>query len=180
MHIFSKTEHSGQSSFSFTVKAQRSQMPAMFAFVVLVVASALAFYASTYPVQAKGSQIYTSMISKAGAGGYDVVAYFREGTPVQGNARFSHSWRGATWRFSSASYRDAFIANPEAFAPAYGGHCAWAASQGYKASGDPLQWRIVNDRLFLNYDATIKARWETDIPGFIASADKKWPSFADK
>jgi YHS domain-containing protein len=178
--ILSQDSRSDQNAFLFSPSAKRTSAPSIIAFIVLVMASALAFYGSIFPAHAKGSPIYIGLFSSTAAGGYDVVAYFREGKPVEGNTKFTHQWRGATWRFASASYKDAFIANPEAYAPAYGGHCAWAAAQGYKASGDPLQWRIVNDRLFLNYDAQIKAKWEADIPGFITSADQKWPAFADK
>jgi YHS domain-containing protein len=180
MPIFSRNDRSDQNVFQLTTRSKHKQVPGIIAFIALILASALAFYGSILPVQAKSPSIYTSILSNTAAGGYDVVAYFREGNPVEGNAKFTHQWRGATWRFASAGYKDAFIANPEAFAPAYGGHCAWPAAQGYKASGDPLQWRIVNDRLFLNYDAQIKARWETDIPGFITNADRYWPSLAGK
>ena len=61
------------------------------------------------------------------------------------------------------------------YAPRYGGHCAWAMAQGYTAPGDPLQWRIVEDRLYVNYDAAVQRRWVRDIPGFIAAADRNWP-----
>ncbi len=124
--------------------------------------------------QAEASEVYTGLLSRTGAGGHDVVAYFREGRPVEGTSRFTHPWKGATWRFASAENRDAFAADPEKFAPAYGGHCAWAAAQGYKAKGDPQHWRIVNGRLFLNYDAEVQQRWEQDIPGFISAADATW------
>jgi YHS domain-containing protein len=129
---------------------------------------------------ASGSEIYTDIIRGTGAGGFDVVAYVNAGRPVQGSAQFSHVWNGATWRFANAANRDAFAAEPERFAPAYGGHCAWAAAQGYKAKGDPRHWKIVGGRLFLNYDASVQKTWETDIPGFIVSADGNWPRLRQK
>ena len=67
--------------------------------------------------------------------GTDPVAYFTEGRPVEGSRRFAYEWRGATWHFTSAKNRDAFAADPERYAPQYGGYCAWAVSQGYTASG---------------------------------------------
>lgn len=112
--------------------------------------------------------------------GTDPVAYFREGRPVPGRAEFSHTWQGVTWRFATAANRDAFAADPERYAPAYGGHCAWAVAQGYTAPIDPAAWRIVDGRLFLNYDRSIQRRWERDIPGFIARADANWPALAAK
>lgn len=107
--------------------------------------------------------------------GTDVVAYVTEGRPVAGSAAFSHAWGGATWRFATAAHRDLFAADPERFAPAYGGFCAWAVAQGYTAPIDPRAWRIVDGRLFLNYSASVQRQWERDIPGHIARADANWP-----
>jgi YHS domain-containing protein len=148
------------------------------AFVMLMVAALAGLPAA--PAMAQAHHIYTGLLSRTGAGGYDVVAYFREGKPVAGASRFSHEWQGATWRFASAANRDAFAAEPEKFAPAYGGHCAWAAAQGYKAKGDPQHWRIVDGRLFLNYNADVQGKWEKDIPGFIKAGDAGWPEVVRK
>ncbi len=120
-------------------------------------------------------EICAATLSRLAAAGHDVVAFHTEGKPTLGSARFTHAWKGATWRFASASARDAFAAAPDRYAPAYGGHCSWAASQGYRASGDPRHWRIVDGRLFFNYDARVHRTWLTDIPGFIAAADRNWP-----
>jgi hypothetical protein len=125
-----------------------------------------------------GQEIFTGTIPGVAAGGFDVVAYFETRRPERGSPAFSHVWKGAEWRFASAARRDAFAAAPERFAPAYGGHCSWAASQGYKASGDPRQWRIVNGRLFLNYNAEVHQRWQKDIAGFVRAADDQWPRIA--
>lgn len=119
--------------------------------------------------------VYTGWFSALALDGYDPVAYFQEGAPVEGSADYSYEWNGATWHFSSAANRDSFAADPEAYAPQYGGYCAWAISQGYDAAGDPKHWRIVDGKLYVNYNADVQTRWEGDIPGFIASADEKWP-----
>lgn len=110
--------------------------------------------------------------------GMDVVAYFLQGRPVAGSAAHTHAWRGATWRFSSAANRDRFASDPERYAPAYGGFCAYAVSEGYTAPIDPAAWRIVDGRLFLNYDRFVQRRWERDIPGRVARADANWPRLA--
>jgi YHS domain-containing protein len=110
--------------------------------------------------------------------GTDVVAYFTEGRPRAGEAQFAHDWNGARWLFASAANRDAFAADPARFAPAYGGFCAWAVSQGYTAPIDPAAWRIVEGRLYLNYDRSVQRRWERDMPGHIRRADANWPGLA--
>lgn len=109
-------------------------------------------------------------------GGYDPVGYFTEGRPVAGSTAFTFSWNGATWRFASADSRARFEASPEAFAPAFGGYCAWAISQNYIAPGDPLVWRIVEGRLYLNFNQRAKMLWEADLAGAIARGHANWPT----
>jgi YHS domain-containing protein len=108
-------------------------------------------------------------------GGYDPVGYFTEGRPVAGSTEFTLRWNGATWRFASAESRARFEANPEAYAPAFGGYCAWAISQNYIAPGDPLVWRIVDGRLYLNFNQRAKMLWEADLAGAIARGHANWP-----
>lgn len=108
--------------------------------------------------------------------GADPVAYFNQGQHVAGSANYTYEWAGATWQFASAENRDLFASDPVAYAPQYGGFCAWAVSQGYTASIDPTAWKIVDGKLYLNYDARIQARWQQDIPGNIAQADQNWPA----
>jgi hypothetical protein len=127
------------------------------------------------PVSAKDSAIYTSLFSKTAVSGYDAVAYFTEGKPVRGDSEITTNYQGAEWRFSSAANRDKFIAEPQKYAPQYGGYCAWAVSQGNTASADPLRWTIVKDKLYLNYDLDVQKKWEVNIPDFIQKADKNWP-----
>lgn len=107
--------------------------------------------------------------------GADPVAYFTAGEYTPGAAEFTHDWEGATWQFASAENRDLFAANPEDYAPQYGGFCAYAVSQGGTAPIEPTSWKIVDGKLYLNYNAKIQKRWSKDIPGFIAKADQNWP-----
>jgi YHS domain-containing protein len=149
----------------------RSILTATFAAIAMLSAGA---------ASARESEVYTGTFSSLAVGGYDPVAYFAMGKPVQGATQFSTEYKGATWRFASQQNLDAFKANPTAYAPQYGGYCAWAVSQGYTASGDPRYWRVVNGKLYLNYDASVQATWEKDIPGFIAKADRNWPAVLGK
>ncbi len=114
--------------------------------------------------------------TKYAIGGVDPVAYFTEGRPVKGRDDITLTYLGAVWRFASAENRARFQADPEAYMPQYGGHCAWAAAQGKAAPGNPKYWRIVNGKLYLNFNARTQKEWEQDIPGFIARADRHWQS----
>ena len=107
--------------------------------------------------------------------GYDPVAYFEAATPTKGDDAFQHRWMGATWLFASQENRDAFAAEPERFAPRFGGYCAYAVSRGSTASTDPEAWRIVDGRLYLNYSRRIQSKWLKDVPGNIAKAEANWP-----
>ena len=47
---------------------------------------------------------------------------------------------------------------------------------GSTANIDPVNgWKIVDDKLYLNYNRNIQKKWEKDIPGFIKKADENWP-----
>lgn len=107
--------------------------------------------------------------------GYDPVAYFTERKPVKGKQEFAHSWSGARWLFASAGHRDRFKADPETYAPRYGGYCAFAVSRGTTADIDPEAWTIHEGRLYLNLDKKIQGVWERDVPGYIKKADEHWP-----
>ncbi|TRW17532.1 YHS domain-containing (seleno)protein [Glacieibacterium frigidum] len=141
---------------------------------------AVALAVAPAPGFAKIAPVYTGTFSNVAVSGYDPVAYFTQKKPVKGSPRFSTSWQGAEWHFANAAYLAAFKANPTKYAPQYGGYCAWAVSQGYTASGDPMVWKVVNDRLYLNYNADIGAKWSKNIPGFIAAGDTNWPKLTAK
>ncbi len=108
--------------------------------------------------------------------GADPVAYFTESKAVKGVADYETTWNGSTWRFSSAENLAAFEADPEAYAPQYGGYCAWAVKEGYLASVDPEAWRIVDGKLYLNYSAGVQRQWQGDIAGNIVQGDQNWPA----
>lgn len=141
--------------------------------VVLVLAGAGAWVWQDRFAPADTGPVYTGLVEGTAVGGYDPVSYF-SGTPVEGSENFTLQYRGATWRFSSAENLATFETDPEHYAPAYGGYCAWAMAQGSLAKGDPQYWEIVGDRLYLNYDAGVQRKWQGDKPGFIEKANAKW------
>jgi YHS domain-containing protein len=123
--------------------------------------------------------IYTGRFSGTALQGYDPVAYFTEGAPVKGSKDFTTEYMGATFRFASAENRDAFLADPAAYAPQYGGYCAWAMADGNYAKGDAKYWKIVDGKLYLNYNSGIQKKWNADIPGFIGKADRQWSALQE-
>ena len=121
--------------------------------------------------------------------GYDVVAYqgLKQGPvgqpqpgAVKGSPDFKADYNGATWLFATAANRDAFLADPARYAPAYDGHCAYGVSKGGKVPGNPELWRIVDDKLYLNITKNVVSFWEEDIPGNINLAQGNWPGIDGK
>ncbi len=109
-------------------------------------------------------------------GGMDALSYFEEGAPRPGSAAFGLIWRGVEWRFASAATRDAFEMRPAAYAPSFGGYCAWSLSQGVLAGGDPLVWSVHQGHLYLMHDAAARRLWLGDVAGHVARAQAAWPA----
>lgn len=126
--------------------------------------------------QTHAGEIYTSLFNNKAAGGYDTVAYFTEGKPVKGNKKYTVEYLGADWHFSSEKNKALFEQDPDKYRPQYDGHCAWAVAETQsKAPGNPEYWKIVDDKLYLNYNEEVQSRWVKDIPGFIKLANEYWP-----
>jgi YHS domain-containing protein len=142
---------------------------------ILALAALAAPFALPIPALADGGIYVGTEGGTVAVGGYDAVSYFRgKGTPVRGSAQHKLTWRGAEWRFATAENAAAFKADPAAYAPQYGGHCAWAIAQGYLAPGDPTAYDIVGGKLYLNYDQGIRAKWRKNMAGFIAKGGPNW------
>lgn len=109
-------------------------------------------------------------------GGFDPVAYFTKSAPVAGSNAHRLMWRGATWRFETEDNAARFEANPTAFAPLFGGYCAYAASLGYLAPTRPEAWTVYQNRLYLNANLRARELWLQDIPGNIAKGLANWPA----
>ena len=147
--------------------------------VFSVIAIALVSTFSTQAIAAK-DPIFTPRFNNNAIRGYDAVAYFTIGQPTKGSKEFTYEWMGANWLFSSEEHLELFKAEPETYAPQYGGYCAWALAQNKLAPIDPKQWSIVNDKLYLNYNKKIQNKWLKDQAKFISDGDKNWPDILNK
>jgi YHS domain-containing protein len=112
--------------------------------------------------------------------GYDAVAYFTVNKAVRGEDKLVTDWMGAKWKFSTQSHLDLFKANPEKYAPQYGGYCAYGVTQGYLVKVDPEQFSVIDGKLYLNYDAEVQAKWKKDMAAYISAADGKFPALLKK
>lgn len=145
-------------------------------FLRALIVSVLSLFAALAP--ANGVRAGTPLFhaeSGVAIGGYDAVAYFTEGLAVPGRPDIQLEWKGTIWRFVSEANRDRFEANPRAYAPQYGGYCAYALSRGYLDRADPRAWKIVNGKLYLVHSFEMFRIWARDIPGNLALAEANWP-----
>lgn len=110
--------------------------------------------------------------------GYDPVSYFTEGRPVQGTLGHALRWRAANWYFSSDANLEAFEMNPDAYAPQYGGFCAYAMTMGRLVPTAPEAFTLHRGRLYLTQNIAVRDLWRQNKEGFIARADANWPRVA--
>ncbi len=103
--------------------------------------------------------------------GYDTVAYFTLGKPVEGSDDYTTEWSGALWKFSSREHLDLFVGDPEKYAPQYGGYCAYGVAVGDLVKIEADLWTILDGKLYLNYNNKLNNRWKKDTAGYIEKAD---------
>ena len=120
---------------------------------------------------------YNTLFAGLGAKGYDVVSYFTVGKPTAGADRYTAEYGGVKWQFSSAENLAAFKSDPAKYAPQYGGFCSWGVSVGKLFDVDPVNgWKIVDNKLYLNFNGDINTTFSKDADGFIRKANGNWAS----
>ena len=110
--------------------------------------------------------------------GYDPVAYVEANTPTRGVPTHSYVYKGSTFQFASEANRQKFAADPEKYAPQYGGFCALGTANGYKVSTQPDAFKVVDGKLYLNHDRKVLDLWVKDEAGYITRANRNWPDVA--
>lgn len=139
---------------------------------LLLVLSLVQASVKTYAEDAKFNTV--------GVHGYDLVSYQAEDKAVPGNGRFATVFEGVTYLFASEANKKVFEANPQKFLPAFGGYCAYGVSIGKKFDGNPLNWKLIDGKLYLNLDGEIALLWEKDLTANIEKANATWPKIQDK
>ncbi len=157
--------------------------PAYFVYGVIVIVAAVivgAMFVSPQFSAKRQFADYNVDSDKVAIHGYDTVAYFTEGKPMKGSAEFEHAWQDTRWQFASATNRDLFTANPDRYAPQYGGYCALGLSAGEYADIDPNAWTIVDGKLYLNKTLEYRVAWRKAPEAYFATADYNWNNNRDK
>ena len=107
--------------------------------------------------------------------GYDPVAYFEAGTPIEGKSEFSLDWNGAKWLFTSVENRKKFEQDPKNYAPANGGYCTFGVVLSKKFDGDPEVWALFKNRLYVFLNEEVKGKFLQDQTGNMEKISKNWP-----
>lgn len=114
--------------------------------------------------------------------GYDPVDFFVQKKPIKGSPENVYEWAGAKWTFSTQENLQIFKADPERWAPQYGGHCSAGMAEGYiskkPTSGD---FAVVGEKLYLfpvaNNGGTMSLAWARQRKFNIIDGDKNWTKF---
>src|SRR6516164_7255724 len=120
---------------------------------------------------------------KLSISGYDPVAYFTDGKPVQGRAEIEYLWHKLRWRFASDAHRDLFSKTPDRYAPQYDGYCAMGVSNdadAHKDTVDPEAWAIVDSKLYLVHNQYWLGIWREHSEEYIKRANASWQALADR
>ena len=127
-----------------------------------------------------GDVVNTGLFGGVAIEGYDTVAYLTDGKAMKGSEEFAYDWLGTPWHFANGKHRDMFAADPEKYAPQFGGYCTLGIGvDGHAAENiDPeTAWRIIDGKLYFVYDPTYVK--ELDGPAreeWLAKADANWPA----
>lgn len=163
--ISSVTRHSGKA-----VVNKASSFVGILAGLAVLAAS---LGAAPAPARAD-ARIVVDPLTGFAAAGYDPVAYFADRVARPGSAKFEIMWQGAAWRFANEGNQAAFLADPDVYAPAFGGHCAVAVSRGYMAEGNPDIWEVHEGRLYFFHSEVNRQVFLRDPMAIAAASDARW------
>ena len=104
--------------------------------------------------------------------GYDPVAYFKDGKPIEGSPQYEAEWDHNRYRFASAEHRDLFKSDPGHYAPQFGNACTTTLSRGGFKEVDPQAWVIHDDKLYMFGGPAGVPMFEKDPVGYITKANQ--------
>ena len=124
--------------------------------------------------------INVSGASHVAINGYDPVAFFTDGKPVNGSPSISAMHHGATYFFATEEHKRLFTSSPEKYAPQYGGFCAYGVGHDALFPVDINTWQVRNNKLYLNLNPDVLKAFNSDFDGIVAKAEKNWPGLVQK
>ena len=144
-----------------------------------------ALFASTIAIMAQGAALAVDEynVSKGvtlagaplGVHGVDTVLLTSHGAVSQGDAAHTIVHDGVAYYFASKETANTFKADPEKYAPQYGGYCTFAVALGRKLDGDPRYADIVDGKLYLFVNDAIYQKYKKNPQKTLRDAARKWP-----
>lgn len=111
--------------------------------------------------------------------GFDPVAYFVDGTAVQGTAEFEANLWGAVWRFRNEGNQASFLAHPEVYGPQFGGYDPVDIARGVAVAANPRFFVIAAQRLYLFSREVNRDAFAANPERFLYEVGKRWPALQD-
>jgi YHS domain-containing protein len=112
-------------------------------------------------------------------GRIDALSYFSPDQKlIFGDQQRSVTYKGTKFYFITNSHADAFKADPERFAPQFGGYDALSASQGVRVPANPRVFAIYDGKLYLFSDRDSLRHWKDQVAANIERANQAWPALA--
>jgi YHS domain-containing protein len=119
--------------------------------------------------------------------GYDPISYLDKAGPKEGKKAHAFVYRGITYRFATAENKAKFEAEPAKYEPPYGGWCAWAVIDGDKVEIDPMNYEVIDGRVYLFYKGWLgnaKTKWDDKLKAegankTVTAADSGWKKLSD-
>ncbi len=133
------------------------------------------------PTQAATTErIVVNRFSGVAIEGFDPVAYFVDGTAVQGRAEFEANLWGAVWRFRNEGNRASFLAHPEIYGPQFGGYDPADIARGVAVAANPRFFVIAAQRLYLFSLEANRDAFAADPERFLHEVAKRWPALQEQ
>ena len=107
--------------------------------------------------------------------GFDPVSYFVDGAPRLGRPDFELRFGGLSWRFVNEGNMAAFAADPDVYAPRFGGHDPAAIVRGAATPGHPALWLVAESGLYLFYSEAARAAFAAAPDSAVEAAERYWP-----
>lgn len=119
--------------------------------------------------------------SNIGLSGFDTVAFFTEGKPVNGNVAIQATHEGASYLFASEENKNLFEADPVKYLPQYGGFCAFGVSAGALFPVDIIStWKVIEDKLYIIVNSTLAKMFYDDFENKNQMAIDNWPGLVNE
>lgn len=146
-------------------------------FQVIAAAAAVGGIGGSLEVLAQSRSVPSAPASTPeplGLKGYDPVAYFTLSAPTPGLPRYEYAYDGVRYQFASAGHRDLFKADPDKYAPQFGGSCANNMANGVRRESDPTIWAIINGHLYVFAGGAGAERFRKEAGTLAIKADANW------